>query len=63
MTIKEKLIDRAEKYKEEIEPEMRNIARLKTVIDDYIEGKEAGIKMVMLADFSKDLGTILEKYE
>ena len=62
VTIKEKLLDRAEKYTKEIEPEMDNIKRVKQIIDDYLEGKEIGIKNVMLTEFSKDLGTILEKY-
>ena len=62
MSIKEKMLDRAEKYTKEIQPEMRNIERLKQVIDDYIEGKDVGIKIVMLTEFSKDLGTILSKY-
>ena len=62
VSIKEKLIDRAEKYTKEIEPEMKNIKQLKQVIDDYIKGKDVGIKIVMLKEFSNDLGTILEKY-
>ena len=62
MTIKEKLLDRADKYTKEIQPEMRNVERLKQIIDDYIEGKDIGIKIVMLTEFSKDLGTILTKY-
>ena len=62
MTIKEKLLDRAEKYTKEIQPEIRNIERLKQIIDDYIDGKDIGIKIVMLTEFSKDLGTILSKY-
>ena len=62
VTIKEKLLDRAEKYTKEIKPEMENIKKLKQVMDDYLEGKEIGIKNVMLTEFAKDLGTILEKY-
>ena len=62
VTIKEKLLDRAEKYTKEIEPEMKNIRQLKQIIDDYVCGKEMGIKIVMLKEFAKDLGTILEKY-
>ena len=62
VSIKEKLLDRAEKYTKEIEPEMKNIKQLKQVIDDYIKGKDVGIKIVMLKEFSNDLGTILEKY-
>lgn len=62
VSIKEKLIDRAEKYTKEIEPEMKNIKQLKQVIDDYISGKDMGIKIVMLQEFSNELGTILDKY-
>ena len=63
VSIKEKLLDRAEKYTKEIEPEMRNIKQLKQIIDDYIKGKDIGIKVVMLKEFSRDLGTILERYK
>ncbi len=63
VSIKEKLLDRAEKHTKEIEPEMKNIKQLKQVIDDYIRGKDIGIKIVMLKEFSRDLGTILEKYK
>lgn len=63
VSIKEKLLDRAEKYTKEIEPEMKNIKQLKQVIDDYINGKDMGIKIVMLQEFSNELGNILEKYK
>ncbi len=62
VTIKEKLLNRADLFTNEIEPEMKNIKQLKQVIDDYTRGKENSIKLVMLKDFSKDLGKILEKY-
>lgn len=61
--IKEKLLNRAEKYTKEIEPEMKNIKLLKQVIDDYLQGKDQTIKIVMLRDFSTALGTILDKYK
>ena len=61
--IKEVLLQRASKYEKEIEPEMKNIAELKQIIDDYVKGKETTIKNVMLTEFSKDLGTILDKYK
>ena len=35
--IKEKLLDRAEKYTKQIEPEMKNIKLLKQIIDDYVK--------------------------
>ena len=53
--IKEKLLNRAEKYQKEIEPEMKNIKQLKQVIDDYLKGKDQTIKIVMLKEFSNSL--------
>ncbi len=61
--IKEKLLDRAERYTKKIEPEMKNIKQLKQVIDDYLKGKEPTIKIVMLKEFSKSLEYILDKYK
>ena len=63
VSIKEKLLDRAEKYKKEIEPEMKNIKQLKQITDDYVKGKDIGIKIVLLKEFARELGTILEKYK
>ena len=59
VTIKEKLVDRAKRFPKEIEPEMRNIRKLKQIIDDYTEGKLTSIKIVLLKDFSNELGNIL----
>ena len=61
--IKEKLVDRANRYTKQIEPEMKNIKQLKQIIDDYLKGKATTIKTVMLKEFSKDLGYILDKYK
>ena len=61
--IKEKLIDRVERYQEKIEPEMRNIKLLKQIMDDYLKDKGTTIKIVMIREFSKDLGYILGKYK
>ncbi len=61
--IKEKLIDRANRYQKQIEPEMKNIKQLKQIIDDYLKGKDPSIKIVMLKEFSKDMGYILDKYK
>ena len=63
VTIKEKLLNRANLYSKEIEPEMKNIKQVKTIIDDYIKSKDTCIKVVMLKDFSKALGIILDKYK
>ena len=61
--IKEKLLNRAEKYPKHIEPEMKNIKLLKQIIDDYLKGKDQSIKIVMLKEFSNGLGAILDKYK
>ena len=61
--IKEKLLNRAEKYPKQIEPEIKNIKLLKQVIDDYLKGKEQSIKIVMLKEFSNSLEIILDKYK
>ena len=61
--IKEKLLNRADKYPKEIEAEMKNIKLLKQITDDYLRGKETTIKIVMIKEFSKALGTILDKYK
>ena len=61
--IKEKLLNRADRYFDDIEPEMNNIRQLKQVIDDYLKGKEQTIKIFMLKEFSKSLQYILDKYE
>ncbi|MCI8621569.1 MAG: hypothetical protein HFJ50_07755 [Clostridia bacterium] len=63
VTIKEKLMNRAEVFTKEIEPEMKNIRQLKQIIDEYVKDKDNSIKLVMLKDFSNDLGKIIEKYE
>ncbi len=63
--IKEKMLDRAraQRHTKKIEPEMKNIKQLKQVIDDYLKGKDPTIKIVMLKEFSKSLGYILDKYK
>ena len=63
VSIKEMLEERAKKHTKEIEPEIKNIKKLKQVVDDYINEKESTIKIVMLEDFSKGLANILELYK
>ncbi len=63
VAIKEKLLDRADRFTKEIEPEMKNMKKLKQVTDDYVNGKDTTIKVVMLREFSKALGNILDKYK
>ena len=63
VSIREILRKRVDKHPKEIEPEMKNIKQLKQIVDDYIKGKDIGIKIVMLEEFSKDLGYVLDKYK
>ncbi len=63
MLIKDKLLKRAEKYPKQIEGEMGNIKILKQILDDYLKDKAITIKIVMLREFSKDVGYILGRYK
>lgn len=59
MGIKEKLLERAKKYTKELKPELKNIAKLKEIIEQYLKGKEKSIKVVMLGELQKDLENII----
>ena len=63
VTIKEMLATRAKKYTKELEPETKNIKKVKQIIEEYIEGKEPTIKIVMLEEFAKELDNILDLYK
>ena len=58
--IKEKLVERARKHTNELKPELKNIAKLKDIIEQYLKGKETTIKIVILGEFAKDLGIIIQ---
>ncbi len=60
--IKEKLSERTNKYKNALESEIKNIVQLKNIIDDYLVSKDISIKNVMLKEFAKELGEIIQKY-
>ncbi len=60
--IKEKLIERFRKHHKELEPEIENLRKLNTIINEYIKGKIVGIKIVMLKEFSKELDNIINSY-
>lgn len=62
VSIREMLAKRAVEHKDEIEPEMKNIAKLKQIMDNYIDGKKPTIKVVMIEEFSKELDKILKSY-
>ncbi len=63
VTIKEMLATRAKKYTKELEAETKNIKKVKQIIEEYIEGKEPTIKIVMLEEFAKELDNILDLYK
>ena len=63
VTIKEKLVDRASRFKNEIQEEIPNISKLKQIMDDYIDGKLPSIKVVLLQDFSNELEKIIKSYD
>ena len=63
VTIKEKLLDRAKKYGKELLEELPNLEKLKQVMDDYIDGKEPTIKLVILQDFAEELGNVIAVYK
>ena len=57
------LAERAKHYKDEIQPEMLNIAKLKQIMENYIDGKRPTIKTVMIEEFANELDKILKNYE
>ena len=59
--IKEKMIHRANKYAQEIKSEMKNMEQLKQIMEEYTVGKDISIKVVMLKEFAKELGYMIEK--
>lgn len=63
VTIKEKLLDRAKRYGEFLQDELPNLKKLKQVMDDYIDGKEPTIKLVILQDFADELGNVIKEYK
>lgn len=60
--IKEKMLERAKKYKDVIGEEQNNIIQLKNVIDEYVKSKNTNIKIIMLKEFSKELEYIISMY-
>ena len=60
MAIKEKLLERAQKNYKNLKPELKNLTKLREIIEKYLEGKETTIKTVMLLELEKDLQSIIE---
>ncbi len=63
VTIKEKLMDRAKRFGEKLQDELPNLKKLKQVMDDYIDGKQPTIKLVILQDFADELGNVIKEYK
>ena len=57
--IKEILTNRHKLYKDKLKPEMRKLQQLKDIIDDYIVNKGNNIKVVVLKEFSEELGKMI----
>lgn len=60
VAIKEKIIKRAYENPEITEQEMENLRKIKNLMDEYISGKDTTIKIVLLREFAKELGEIVE---
>ena len=63
VTIKEKLMDRAKRFGRTLQDELPNLKKLKQVMDDYIDGKQPTIKLVILEDFADELGNVIKEYK
>ena len=61
--IKEILIDRAKKNSDKLKEEYNFMKQLKKALEDYCRGKETNIKIVMLKEFYRDLGIVIDLYK
>ena len=61
VAIKEKIIKRGKECPEVLKNERKNLSKLKRLMDEYISGKDITIKVVLLKEFSKELGELLEE--
>ena len=59
--LEEKIIKRASENPEVLKGERMNLSKLKRLMDEYISGKDITIKVVLLREFSKELGELLEE--
>ncbi len=62
VTIREMLAERVKHNKEQIESEVENIAKLRKIMTDYLDGKKPTLKTVMIKEFSDELDNILKIY-
>ena len=61
VAIKEKIIKRASENPEVLKGERMNLSKLKRLMDEYISGKDITIKVVLLKEFSIELGELLKE--
>ena len=61
--IKEILIDRAKKNTDKLKEEYNFVKQLKKALEDYCRGKDTNIKIVMLKEFYRDLGIVIDLYK
>ena len=43
-----------------LKPELKNVKKLKQILEQYLKGKETTIKTVMLVELQKDLDAIID---
>ena len=60
--IKEMLVNRFKKNRDELVLEAPFIKKLQKVLEDYCKGKDTSIKIVMLKEFANDLNEIIGMY-
>ncbi len=63
VTIREMLAERAKQNSDLIKLEIENMRKLKMIMDNYIDGKRPTIKTVMIEEFAKELGNVVDKYK
>ena len=63
VTIIEMLAERAKQNSDLIKLEIENMRKLKMIMDNYIDGKRPTIKTVMIEEFAKELGNVVDKYK
>lgn len=63
VTIREMLAERAKQNSDLIKLEIENMRKLKMIMDNYIDGKRPTIKTVMIEEFAKEFGNIVDEYK
>ena len=61
VAIKEKIVKRANENQEVLLEEITNLNKLKRLMDEYISGKDITIKIVLLKEFAKEIGEVIDK--